>query len=112
MTLRSTLVFITLAMDIPPVTLVIARNRISEMTAMEKLTVFTLAASWRRVNILRPRQYRPRALWSTLSRKPESPKKNRMVPATTMPVVSANWMKAASYSLGAASTGRPSRSRR
>ena len=62
MTLRSTLVFITLAMDMPPVTLVIARNRIIEMTAMEKLTVFTLAASWRMVNILRPRQYRLRML--------------------------------------------------
>ena len=79
---------------------------------MEKLTVFTLAASWRMVNMLRPRQYRPRMLWRALSSEPDRPKKNRMVPATTMPVVIANWVKAASYSLGAASTGSPSRSRR
>lgn len=59
--LRSTLVFITLAMDMPPVTLVMARNKIIEMMAMEKLTVFTFADSWRTVNMLSPCQYRLRA---------------------------------------------------
>ena len=44
------------ASDMPVVTDVMARKRIMAMTAMEKLTVLTLAASWRRVTMLRPRQ--------------------------------------------------------
>ena len=43
-------------MDIPQVTEVIAKNRIIEMMAIEIDTVFTLAASWRVVNMLSPRQ--------------------------------------------------------
>ena len=57
------------------------------ITAMEKLTVFTFAASWRSVTILSPRQYRPRTPWSAFNKKPDSPKKNRIVPATTVTVV-------------------------
>ena len=37
--------FMTLAMDMPQVTDVMARNRIMEMTAMDIETVFTFAAS-------------------------------------------------------------------
>ena len=55
---RSTVSFITLASDIPAVTEVIARKRIIAIMAIEKLTVFTLAASWRMVTMLSPRQYR------------------------------------------------------
>ena len=77
----------TLAMDMPVVTLVNARNKIIEMTAIDIETVFTLAASCRSVNMLSPRHHRPRAACSALSRKPERPKNSRMVPTMTVPVV-------------------------
>ena len=53
---RPTAPVMALTMDIPQVTEVIAKNRIIEMTAIETDTVFTLAASWRIVNMLSPRQ--------------------------------------------------------
>ena len=40
----------------PAVTDVMARKRIMAIMAIEKLTVFTLAASWRIVTMLSPRQ--------------------------------------------------------
>ncbi len=53
---RSTAPVIALTMDIPQVTEVIAKNRIIEMMAIEIDTVFTLASTWRVVNMLSPRQ--------------------------------------------------------
>ena len=64
--------FIVLQMLMPPVTLVMARNRMSEMTAIETDAVLILALSWRSVNMLSPLQYTEPARRTSDSRKPES----------------------------------------
>ena len=89
-----------------------AKNRIIAMTPIEKHTVLTLAASWRTVNMLRPRQYTPRKLCSSLISMPESPQNRAKVPTVTMAVVMPNWLIAPSSLSPVSVSGNPSRSRR
>ena len=89
-----------------------AKNRSIAMTPIEKHTVLTLAASWRTVNMLRPRQYTPRRLCSSLMSMPESPQNRAKVPTVTIAVVIPNWFMASCSLLSVAVSGNPSRSRR